>query len=91
MTAIELTMADVSRDAYAVWEWLRAHDLDPDRTRPGVRVENGRVIASLYVRDRDGRLVIERDPYTDTPLGPKTVDVNVPQLAPIPHGIGTVI
>lgn len=91
MTAIELTMDDVHRDKEAVRSWLHAHDLDPLCTQPGVRIEDGRVYATLYIRDDAGKIIAERDPVTDEFLGPKTEDVVREQRQALPAGLGTVI
>lgn len=89
MSAIELTMNDVHRDMQAVHDWLRAHDLDPKRTAPGVLVRDGRVTATLYAEDENGKRSYERDPYTDQVLGVKTETVAVELRTPVPSGLGT--
>lgn len=88
---MELTLDDARRDQDAVRAWLLEQGLEPNRTMPGVVVEGGRVKATLYVLDRQGRKFMDRDPYTDTPTGAKVVHVNVPLRTPIPPGLGTVI
>lgn len=91
MSAIELTMDDVARDATAVHAWLRAHDLDPDRTVPGVVIRDGLVTATLLVLDPDGSRSFDRDPLTGEILGRKTAAIELTLRAPVPAGLGTVI
>lgn len=91
MTAVVLTMNDVHRDMQAVHDWLVAHDLDPNRTAPGVLVRDGRVTATLYAEDENGKRYYERDPYTGQLLGVKTETVQVELRTPVPSGLGTVI
>ncbi|WP_100499370.1 hypothetical protein [Geodermatophilus chilensis] len=91
MSAIELTMDDVDRDPDALHAWLRAHDLEPNRTAPGVVIRDGVITATLYVVDEQGRKVTDRDPYTSEILGVKQETVEVPLREPVPDGLGTVI
>jgi hypothetical protein len=61
VTARVLTMDDVYRDAEATHAWLRAHDLDPHFTAPGVVVDGDRITATVHVRDEDGNPLFVRD------------------------------
>jgi hypothetical protein len=90
MTNLLVTMDDVHRDAEAVHAWLRAHDLDPNRTIPGVLIAGDHVTAALYLVDEKGKRVVERDPFTDAVVGLKTETVTIPLRQPLPAGLGTV-
>lgn len=90
MTATELTMDDVRRDKEALHAWLRAHDLDPDVTAPGVVVRDGQVHATVYIVDEHGMKQLLRDTYDDRITGVRTREVAVPLRAPVPAGLGTV-
>jgi hypothetical protein len=87
MTARVLDMDDVYRDPEATHAWLRAHDLDPDFTAPGVVVDGDRVTATVYVRDDDGKGVLEYDDAGQI-SGVKTETVTRELVTPLPAHLG---
>jgi hypothetical protein len=90
VSAIELTLDDVERDREALYAWMRAHDLEPRDTAPGIIVREDQVTARVWRRDQDGRRYLVPDPRTGGMVA-CAAEVVRPLRQPLPAHLGTVI
>ena len=90
-TTVEITVTDVIRHREDLHAWLRAHDLTPETTAPGLIVRDGQITATVYVVDEAGQKQLLRDPFSNTVLGVQTTVVVLPVRTPLSAHLGTVI